>query len=481
MARTRAMMLGTAKAQVHEFFPDWRAQVAATKPLDQWARGEQETGLIIPKAYDTNDEYKATQEIAPTPWLGLGITSVAQTCYVNGVRRRGSNDMMEAYETWQQNRWDSRQNAQYRATMAHGISYASALPGVIPLTGEASAVMRGFSALTTVGWYQYVDDEWPMFIIHALPSQDENGQPGFEVELYDEIAVYRFWCKGEGENLEDWIPLDSEDHAAGVTPFVRYTNQTDLDGRHTGEIEPFIRLAKRIDQDAFDRLIVQRFGAWKIRFITGMARPKGMSETKYQQEVFNLKINDFLVLGNEQAKVGAIPETALDGFIKSRDSDLRDLSAVLQVPPYMFLGLSANMQAESLAAARSALMAKSAERRIGWGESHEQLLRLTAKIRGNRQEMTAYDMEVRWADTEVRPLSQAADALGKLAAQVGVPLEMLWSEIPGWTDSDVERAKNLVESQGMDAVLDEFARQMAVNNQTGASGAPARGTTTKVP
>ena len=146
----------------------------------------------------------------------------------------------------------------------------------------------------------------------------------------------------------------------------------------------------------------------------------------------------------------------------------------------MFLGLSANMQAESLAAARSALMAKSAERRIGWGESHEQLLRLTAKIRGNREEMTAYDMEVRWADTDVRPLSQAADALGKLAAQVGVPLEMLWEDIPGWTDSDVERAKSLVESQGMDALLDEFAKQMAVNDQTGGS-APQRGSTSKVP
>jgi hypothetical protein len=119
----RAMKNGTAKSMAHEFFPDFRAQRETTIPLDKWARGEQDDGLYVPRHYNTNDEYRDLQDRSPTPWLGLGITSVAQTCYVNGVRRRGSNDMMQAYETWQQNRWDSRQNAQYRATMAHGVSY----------------------------------------------------------------------------------------------------------------------------------------------------------------------------------------------------------------------------------------------------------------------------------------------------------------------------------------------------------------------
>jgi hypothetical protein len=126
----------------------------------------------------------------------------------------------------------------------------------------------------------------------------------------------------------------------------------------------------------------------------------------------------------------------------------------------MFLGLSANMQAESLTAARSGLMAKSLERRTTWGESHEQSFRLAAKILGNTDEMKAYDLEVRWRDTEVRPLSQAADALGKLAAQVGVPLELLWSMIPNWTDSDVERAKSLVNTQGFDQLLAELDAQI---------------------
>ena len=251
------------------------------------------------------------------------------------------------------------------------------LPGTLPLTGEKSAVMRGLSALTTAAYYEDpANDEWCQFAIHA--EQDhftDDNSPGWTVELIDEIAVYRMTCKGDGENLSDWTYVTTEEHDLGVTPLVRYTNMTDLDGRHTGEVEPFIPLAKRMDQSMFDRLIVQRFGAWKVRFITGLQRPQGMSESEYQNSLLKMKINDFLIATSDKTKFGTLDETQLDGFIKAREADIRDYAAVSQVPPYMMLGISANMQAESLAAARSALMAKSAERREGLGESHEQLHR----------------------------------------------------------------------------------------------------------
>jgi hypothetical protein len=468
----RAMTPGSAKRQAHTFFPDFLEQRAETVVWDQWARGEQERSLYVPKHYNTNDEYQDLIDRSPTPYLALGISSLVQTIFLDGVKREGSNDMLDAYTAWRQNRFNSRQNALYRGAFAHGQSFVSALPGKDRLTGETTAVWRGFSALSTAAYYEDpANDEWCQFAIHAEQDHfDDQNTPGWTVELLDEVATYRFTVKGDGENLDDWTYVTTEEHDLGVAPLVRYTNLTDLDGRHTGEIEPFIPLAKRIDQSLFDRLIVQRFGAWKVRFITGLQRPQGMTENDYQNSLLKMKINDFLIATSDKTKFGTLDETQLDGFIKGRDADIRDLSAVLQVPPYMFLGLSANMQAESLAAARSALMAKSAERRESFGESHEQLFRITAKIRNRPEEARAFDMEVRWRDTEVRPLSQAADALGKLAAQVGVPLEMLWGMIPNWTDSDVERAKSLVQTQGFDALLNELAGQVGANP---AAGTPA--------
>jgi len=467
----RAMNPSSAKRQAFTFFPDFLEQRVETVVYDQWARGEQERSLYVPKHYNTNDEYDDLIERSPTPWLALGITSLVQTIFLDGIKRQGSNDMLQSYDIWRQNRFNSRQNALYRGAMAHGQSFVMSLPGTLPMTGEKSAVWRGLSALTTAAWYEYPGDEWCQFAIHAEEDVVKDGDgftPGWTVELIDEVAVYRFTVKGNGEDLNAWTYVTTEEHDSGVPPLVQYTNMTDLDGRNTGEIGPFIPLAKRIDQSLFDRLIVQRFGAWKVRFITGLQRPAGMSEQTYQNELLGMKINDFLVATSDKTRFGTLDETQLDGFIKARDADIRDYAAVSQVPPYMFLGLSANMQAESLAAARSALMAKSAERKEGLGESHEQLFRLSAKQTGNLEEMRGYDMEVKWRDTEVRPLSQAADALGKLAAQVGVPLEMLWGMIPNWTDSDVERAKVLVQDGTFDQLVGEFEKQLGLD----AGGAP---------
>ncbi len=456
----------SAKRLAHLYFPDHLESRSDALKLDEWIRPQPKPQLYVPRHYNTNDEYEDLMERSPTPYLNLGISSLVQTCFVDGVKRQGSNDMLEVYDVWRQNRFNSRQNALYRGAAGHGIAYVSAFPGVIPLTREKSAVWKGHSAMSTTAWYEYPEDEWPIFVIHADEDffGENHDQPGWTVELTDEIETHRFHVLGDGERVEDWDYVSTTAHDVGVPPFVKYTNMTDLDGRHTGEIEPFIPLAKRIDQSLFDRLIVQRFGAWKVRFITGLQRPAGMSEQQAQADLMKMKVNDFLVAESDKTQFGTLEETALDGFIKGRDADIRDLSAVLQVPPYMFLGLSANMQAESLAAARSALMAKSAERRETWGESHEQLFRVTAKIRGNEAEMRAYDTEIKWRDTEVRPLSQAADALAKLAGQVGVPLEMLWGMIPNWTDSDVERAKTLVQSQGFDALLAELSGQLGQQN-----------------
>jgi hypothetical protein len=66
-------------------------------------------------------------------------------------------------------------------------------------------------------------------------------------------------------------------------------------------------------------------------------------------------------------------------------------------------------------------------------------------------------------------MSQAADALGKLAAQLQVPIEMLWERIPGWTDDDVQRAKELVESGSLIQIMQQLL------DQTGGDTGPSQG------
>jgi hypothetical protein len=220
------------------------------------------------------------------------------------------------------------------------------------------------------------------------------------------------------------------------------------------DIEALIPIAARIDQDTFDRLIVQRFGSWVVRTISGMEMPETNDEMHAAK--LKLRVEDILVSESQDTKFGTLPGTPLDGYISARDSDIRDLAAVSQTPPHHLLGQMANLSAEALAAAEASLTRKVAERQHVFGEAHEQTLRLASELMGIPGDPSA---EVRWRDMESRSLAQAADALGKIAQMLNVPVQLLWEKIPGWTQEDVERAKSLyTESDAMSRLFDSLAQ-----------------------
>src|SRR5690606_36161671 len=128
----------------------------------------------------------------------------------------------------------------------------------------------------------------------------------------------------------DWTFIDAGSYRSDVVPWVRFTNDLDLEGRVTGEVVPSIPLLKRIDQDTFDRLIVQRFGSWKIRTVAGMKQPSNAAEEELVARL--LRVNDLLTSTSPETKFGTLDATPLDGFIAARDADIRDFSSVTQIP-----------------------------------------------------------------------------------------------------------------------------------------------------
>ena len=236
-----------------------------------------------------------------------------------------------------------------------------------------------------------------------------------------------------------------------MPPIIWFANNLDLAGESRSDIAPFIPLASWIDQDTFDRLVVQRFGAWRVRYITGMAKPT--DDEKARLEAQALRVEDLLVSPNADTKFGTLEPTSLDGYIASRDSDIRDLAAVTQTPPHHLLGLSPNVSAEGLVEAQAGLMRKVDERNHLFGESWERTLRLGAYMCDMDDEARDFESQMAWKDTESRSLAQAADALGKLATMLQVPVELLWERIPGWTSKDSEDAKKLLDELRAEAML----------------------------
>lgn len=471
-----------------DYFPSFRRSREKAIKIQAWVDGKQYDAsaewdaddpmfgrAFAPKAQAISEEFENLRGISPNNFGGLVVASVAQTAYISGIRRPGENDVLPIWKnTFQRNRWDQRQIPIHRTAIGQGVAYGVVMPGKDPLTGTVMSKMIGKAPTRMAAFYDLDDDEYPLFAIEAVRKyksvlgNQRAVEDGWSVIVWDKQVRHFLTCKNDGFEKDDWSYVRAESHGLPVCPVARCINRTDLEGRTTGEIEPVLPLLRRIDQDLFDRLIMQRFGAWQVRYIAGMAKPSKDSDAQAQK--LRLSVEDILISTSEKTKFGVLPGGSIDNQTSATDADLRLLSAIAQIPPHHLLGLSSNLQAEALAAAEAGLQRKSYDFRQNAGEFHEQMARLAAMAEGDLVTAAAWDLQVRWKDTESRSFTQAVQALGVLATQLQVPLEMLWEEIPNWTDTDVARAKDLVETGQFEALLQSLVDQGAVTDPDTTTG-----------
>jgi len=423
-----------------KLYKEWVSERDRLDRIDHWYRWTQEE-VHIPRSATL--ELKRLREVSKVPWLALVVTAAAQAMYVDGYRSKldTDGDLSDSppWQTWLANGMDRRQIAVHRYMLAYGYSFMTVLPGEDPLTGQSQAVMRGVSPRKMFAlWDDPAEDDWPQY---ALRIVDRHGEDTL-ARLYDDTAVHnlRIGTDGEATYLDE-----PEVHDAGVCPVVRFANMLDLDGRTPGEVEPFIAIAARINKTAYDRMMVQHFNSWKVRYIAGMAAPDG-DEADIQRKKLQLRQDDLLVAEDENTKFGVLDGTDLGGFIQAHRADVETLAAASQTPTHELTGQMANLSAEALAAARASLNQKVTERQKSAGASHAQALRLAAAFNGDEDYARDVTGRVTWQDMEIRSMSQAADALGKMVQMLGVPPTATWGRIPGVEKSDVQEWVRLAEA-----------------------------------
>lgn len=435
-----------------QLLPAFRTQKAKADRVDRWHRWDHD----LPYTPSNPDrEFRQLSERAPTAWGTLVVTAVAQGLFVEGYRATDAAGDSTAWKHWQRNQMDSRQAGLHRAALTYGMAFALVTPGEDEFTGEPVPRIRGMSPRRMIALYEdNTSDVWPQVALRIEPGKSPvDGRNGWECHVIDDQHITTFWT-GASASDKAFEFLRQVEHGLGVCPVVKYSNISDLDGRAIGEIEPIVSILARIDQTTMDRIMVQRFSSWKVRTISGMELPDKNTDA----EKLRLSMEDILVAKDADTKFGTLDETPLDGFIKAKDSDIRDLAAVSQTPPHHLLGQMANLSAEALVAAESALSAKKDERQHSFGESHEQTLRLAAHVAGETAAAADFESQVVWKDTQSRSLAQAADAIQKLKA-AGVPLEILLEKIPSFSKGDIERIGEIAKNadSSLDALLNELA------------------------
>lgn len=435
------------------------ALARVVSPSRQWTPGD--TGhswpmsnvTQVPVPTDATEAMVRQAARSETNLLPLVLDTFSQVMKVDNYLS-GDKELTESptsWQWWQRNQMDARQTGLHRAALHYGVAYNTILPAMTPgQEADGSSVYMYPSSprqLTAVYGERMVwnpkhggpvDDDWP------ITALEVNGNM---VRLYDETSVYFIGVKNQPHSSLGWTDptflqtsnfeyIEKRDHGVGVCPVVRYRDRVLLDGEEQlGIIEPLLTVQSRINETTFGLMVAQYYAAFKQRYIIGWM-------PQSEKDALKMKVNNVWTFKDETVKVGELNETDLTRFIESKKSAALDLFAKAQLPPHVggMEGIS-NISENTLAALETGKQRKTDEITTSLGESHEQALRLAAYISGDDDAAKDFASEVKWRDQTARAFAASVDALGKLGQMLGVPDELLWEDIPGWTRTKVDRAK----------------------------------------
>jgi hypothetical protein len=323
---------------------------------------------------------------------------------------------------------------------------------VLPGEGD-TPVMRPCSPLKTAAWYEDDDAEYPDVALRRKGMTPDGTRL---VEVIDDKQIYTYALGPDTGH--DWRRVAADEHGMGVTPLVRFRSR--LDGEATGIIAPLIPANDRINEIVFATLIAMQYASFRQRWATGLAIPYD-EETGEPVQPFEAAIDRLWVTDSENAKFGDFAQTEVQGHLSFYESGVRTLAAQAQISPNILTGDLVNLSAEALAQMERQTQGRIEEFETIFGESWESSFRLAALAAGDTEGARDTESQVRWRDTEARSFAATVDGLGKLAQMLQVPPQGLWEKVPGVTDQDIRRWRELAEQNDiLTALMGGFDRQM---------------------
>lgn len=422
--------------------------------IHDFASGEQ-MNIRIPNSVDQSVRDIAKRAVAN--FLPLAISVPAQLSFVDGYYRmsEGEDELQTSppeWRIWNRSGFRARQTTLFKTALKYGVAYI-AIDGID--TGEIE--LKLLSTRNTMAYFRDpVNDLTPTYAITVFPSRMV-GEPDV-IFYYDEKIIARV----ERAKTEHVI-TDSYEHSLGSCPVVRFPCYIDDEGSTSGVVEQLEVPQSRINQTVFDLLLTQTFSSTRVRYAAGLQGDPVLDANGNPLKDDNGHIifkpiqvdqSRMLMTDNPDAKFGSFEETPLQGFIDSFDSAVKTLAVLGSIPPHSLLGSMANLSGETISAAMGQTSRHTHMLQSAWGESIKEVMRLVriciGEVAGDD-----YDDEIRWRDMSDASMAQISDALGKLATNLQIPVEGLWSRVPNATDAEVLKWKLL--KRDTDELVDEDA------------------------
>lgn len=403
--------------------------------LDRYYRGEFDLPWIPAQA---RSEFRTMLKRARMNWLRLVVTTIRQRLSVDGFRLNATEDAdLAAWGLWQANGMDARQSAVHTDALVYSRAYITVWPDEAigaRIAGESPLAMYGRPVL---------DD--PMRLEYAVKTAtmpDDSQQ----AVLYNDEAAYKFV-----QTKTTWSLVEVVPHNLGVVPVVPMLNDPDLLGRTMSEIEPLLPIQDRIVETLSDRLMAQKYSAFRQRWATGLVIPE--DDNGQPVEPFNAAVNRLWTAEDTDVRFGEFSETPLGPYLEAVDADVRHMAALAQVPAAYLLGGMDNISADAITAAESGLMARVEDKQASYGETWEQVMRLALSAAGDEAAASDLSSEVIWRETETRSPAVLVDTLTKLRS-IGVPLAYLLERY-GLSPQTVDRVLAMAADE--QAVVDSAA------------------------
>lgn len=427
--------------------------------LRQYIRNDVTAGIYVPE--EATDEYQMLVDQSRFNILAHVVDTVKQSLHVEGFRptdengRAISEDNSPVWrQLWQPNRLDSRQGIVHRAALTYGYAYtrvakADPVPRIQPLSPFRCTTL----------YRDPEDDEWPLVAmiverpesLTGLASDDPRQQArttaindlmGPEtVLLLDDTTVYTLQVDPQASTADAAKIVDRKPHGLGRCPIVRFLDSDHTDGLSPGKVEPLLPIQRQLHQITFGLLITQQFQSFRQRWITGMAQEFDQHGNPISP--FNPAVTSIWAAEGVDTKFGEFQQADLGGYLEARKAAMLFATATSAIPAHSLLigsGVS-NISAEALVALDAAHDADVEDHQVLLGESWEQTVRLGGLAMGNDEGRATWEdlsAEVRWKDHRNVSLAQLADALGKLATLLEIPVEGLWARVPGTTQSELD-------------------------------------------
>lgn len=439
----------------------------------EWRRNYFDGEQDLPYAPEgVNDEYEALRQQSVANWIKLALLAPVQRLRVDGFRtgRDQEADKTAWTDVWQPNKGDLKQRLLYVNMMVHDLAIMAVWPNK---ANPKSPILRVESSKRV---HLERDPEDPTRILWAVKTFTlRNRTP---TSLWTPVPVHAETQVGIVYDDEEWQRFTRPNgggvwtfekrgtNPLGESPFVPYSLNEDEDGALHPSIDALIPQQDAINTVRFNTLLAMQFSAFRQRVFTGYDPVVRDSQGKPVMQknddgtpkldgqglpmpLLNtpgrIGVDRALVFPGKDTKVFDLPESNLKNYIEVLDALLSQFFATGQVPPQYLLTRMANLSGDALAGAESTLQALVSDLQTAAGESHEQVMRLANKARGEDDEDLA--SEVIWADAEARSFSQTIDAIVKLIS-TGFPRRAAFEMIPGATLTKVDGwMKQLAEEQ----------------------------------